>query len=115
MTRSARIGAGDLDHLVSLEAPVFTPDGFGGEACAWAERFQTWAALFYRAGGEDLEAGVLQGQLSLRCRLRQSGQARQITTDWRLVHRGTIYNVREVDSVTSREWVYLGLEAGVAP
>jgi head-tail adaptor len=114
MSRTARIGAGDLDHLVSLEAPVFTPDGYGGEACTWEVQFQTWAALFYRSGGEGLEAGVLQGQLSLRCRLRQSDAARLVTTDWRLVHRGTVYNVREVDRVTSREWVYLGLEAGVA-
>ena len=48
--------------------------------------------------------------------MRQCAQAREISADWRMrdLRRGAEYNVREVDAITDRAWIFLVVESGVA-
>lgn len=108
--------AGALTERVAFDAPTETADGFGGVETGWAEQFQRRAEFIYQRGGEAVEAARLAGSSIYKVKVRSSTDTRGITTDWRLrdVRRGTAYNIREVDAITQRGWVYLMVEAGVA-
>lgn len=52
----------------------------------------------------------------MKVKLRSSSESRSIEQHWRMrdARRGAIYQVKEVDAVTDRAWVYLVVERGVA-
>lgn len=59
----------------------------------------------------------LAGKSVIKIRMRNDSQTRQITSDWRMrdARRGTVYAIREADTVTDPQWVYLVVVSGVAP
>ena len=59
---------------------------------------------------------MMQGRAIYKVKVRSSTKSRSITTDYRMrdVRRGTEYQIREVDPITDRAWVYLVVESGVA-
>lgn len=108
--------AGRLQDKVSFDAPVAAPDGYGGVESGWAEQFACRAEFIYSRGSEGAEAARLEGRAAYKVRIRQSGAGRTITTGWRLrdARRGTVYNIREVDFITDRAFIWLVAESGVA-
>lgn len=72
-----------------------------------AEIFQAHATIIYQRGDESVQAARLAGRVIYKVRIRQSADARRVTTDWRArdVRRGTEYNITEVDAITDRKWV----------
>lgn len=122
------MNGGRLTERPAFDLPVRTPDGSGGTIRTWSHQCTTWAEFIYGSGSEVMNAARLQGRFTLKVRVRSSADTRRITVEWRMrdprrglpggepgdVLPGTRYNIREVDAVTDRAWVYLVVEAGVA-
>jgi head-tail adaptor len=108
--------AGQLIEKVSIQKPAQSIDNFGGVQDGWEDQFECRAEFIYAGGGETLQAARLEGRGVLKIRIRSFTRSRQIEQDWRLLdaRRNTVYNIREVDSVTDRRWVYILAERGVA-
>lgn len=109
-------GAGKLREGVAFDAPVFDADGIQtgwADASAATER---WAEFIYQRGSESVDAARLSGKAIYKLRIRQSSAARAISTDWRMrdLRRGTEYQLREIDAITDRRWIYIVVESGVA-
>lgn len=124
-----RVGAGRLKELVAFDAPVENPDGGGGVEIGWIEFRSCRAEFIYSRGSEAVEASRLQGRSVYKVKIRDLGTAHQISLFCRMrtVRRGLPdgeghsdplpgerYNVREIDRITTRGWVYLVVESGVA-
>lgn len=110
--------AGRLREKVAFDRLIEVQDGIGGIETRWSEpedAFCCRAQFIYSKGSEVVEAARLQGQATYKIKIRQSAAAREITSDWRMrdVHRGTEYNVIEVDDITDRQWIYLVVQSGV--
>lgn len=105
-----------LVESVAFDEEVETPDGYGGFNRVWTQRHACRAEFIYSRGSEAVNAARLQGRSIYKVRVRQCGASRAITTDYRMrdVRRGTEYQIREVDAVTDRQWVYVVAESGVA-
>lgn len=109
---------------VAFDVQNQTPDGAGGADVEWSESYQCAARLIYSRGSETIEAARLEGRSIFKVKIRSCAASRQIQTDWRMrdLRRGdqngpfpgTRYNIREVDAITDRRWVYLVVESGVA-
>lgn len=110
------MSAGSLRELVSFDAPIAVPDGAGGEETGWREIHSCRAEFIYIRGSEAIEAARLSGRALHKVKIRRCFDACKITTDSRMRDRrqGTVFNVREVDSLTSQTWIYIVAENGVA-
>ena len=109
-------GAGALRHLVAFDAPVRVPDGSGGFDRTWSDGAPMKAELRYDRGAEASQAGRLTGTAVFKVRVRSSAAARAVTADHRMrdLRSSAAYQVREVDAETDRQWVWIGVEGGVA-
>lgn len=109
-------GAGVLRERVAFDVAVETPDGSGGMERTWSEVAERAAEFRYERGREAVQAGGLTGSAVFKVCVRSDEVTRGLTTAHRMrdVRRGVIYNLREVDSITDRAWVWLGVENGVA-
>lgn len=105
-----------LSEKVRFESPALFDDGQGGTINGWTPEFSCRAQFIYARGGESVEAARLQGRSIFKVRIRQCAAASGIQQSWRMVdaRRGTAYNIREIDQISDRQWVYLLVESGVA-
>lgn len=116
----AKRAATDLFHSVAFDARVEenpdSPVDYGNTVSAFREQFKRRAAFVYAGGSESVVAARLEGKGVLKVRVRSDGATRIIQADWRMrdTRTGTIYAIRDVDSVTDRQWVYLVVERGIA-
>lgn len=101
---------------VAFDAPSVQPDGYGGQEAGWTPRGQRPAKFVHVRGNETVDAARLSGQEVYRLCVRQSPMTREIATGWRVrdLNRGTEYNIRSVDAVTDRRFVWMQIESGVA-
>lgn len=110
------MAAGKLRERVafSLKQPV--PDGFGGGDRTWSESDPVWAEFRYEGGREAMQAGGLTGTASFKVRVRGTSATVTVTVQHRMrdVRRNVTYNIREVDAITDRDYVWLVVESGVA-
>ena len=114
-----RGGAGTLKEAVAFDAPLISPDGYGGQNAGFglpANAYECRAEFIYSRGSEAVDAARLAGRAIYKVKIRQSIEARTIKTSWRMrdTHRGVDYNIREIDTITDRRWIYLIAETGVA-
>lgn len=117
---------GDLRRRIAFDARAVTDDGMGNVEGDWVEQFVVWAAVRPRLGGETVTAARLAGRQPMLITVRQSTQAKLITTDWRArdplkapsaksAAEGALYNIRAIAPPNdSRAWLELLCEAGVA-
>lgn len=115
-----------LNESVSFERPITGSDGYGNQVTSgWVAGHVCRAEFIYSRGSEAVDAARLQGRSIFKIRIRQCQAARAITTDWRMVDnrrvtyasgvaQSGVYNIREVDAITDRQWIYIVAEAGVA-
>lgn len=117
-------GAGDLRHRVAFDKRERVNVGGGNWQSNFVEQFQRRAAFVYAGGGESVMAARLEGRGLLKVRVRSCRLTRTITQDWQMrdarsgqfvdgVWTGKTYAIKEVDTETSRLWVYLVVERGV--
>lgn len=112
-------GIGPLRERVAFDEPVSVPDGAGGTESGWSEEpvsIVRSAEFIYQRGGEQVEAARQAGTFTFKVRIRNGSRAQAITPAWRMrdLRRGVVYNVREVDAITQRNWIFLVVEGGVA-
>jgi len=110
--RRSGSGAAALRHRVAFDAPNGEADDFGGTSEAWDEQFRRAAEFIYQSGSEAVQAARLAGRSVFKIKVRSCAATRGISTDWRMrdVRRAAEYEIREVDPVSSRAWVYLVVE-----
>ncbi len=107
-----------LPESVVFDAPTSVPDGFGGTQSGWTvppDSYACRAAFIYQRGSEAVDAARLAGLSIYKVRIRSCNAARDISPAWRMrdARRGTEYNIREVDAITDRHWVWIVVESGV--
>lgn len=104
-----------LAERVAFDAPVQSDDGSGGIEVGWSEVYACRAEFIYSRGSEAVDQARLQGRAFYKVRIRSGAAAKGITTDHRMrdVRRSVTYNIREVDAISDRAWVYIVAESGV--
>lgn len=110
------MSAGKLSERVAFDAEQLTPDGYGGEDRAWVEQHACAAEFRYQRGQEAVAAGGLTGTATFKVKVRSCAASRAITTEYRMrdTRRGISFNIREVDAITDRAFVWIVAENGVA-
>lgn len=108
--------SGDLIEAVAFDLLQETPDGRGGYETTWAEQFTDRAEFRYERGKEAVEAGGLTGSATWKVKLRSHDATRALTTDHQMrdVRRQMSFQVREVDAISDRMYVWLVVETGKA-
>lgn len=102
-----------LREAVAFDRPTQNSGPGGITEDGWVEEYDCRAAFKYQRGSETVEAARLQGRAIYRVKIRQSVQARAITTDWRMrdLRRELTFDLVEVDAITDRRWIYIVAEA----
>lgn len=108
--------SGVLQESVAFDAPTVSTDEYGGQISGWTEQFRDRVQFIYQRGREAENAGRLTGSAVFKVKMRSSTKSREITPDYRMrdVRRGVAFNIREVDAISDRRWVWLMAESGVA-
>lgn len=108
--------AQELSHSVAFDRRDDIDDGYGNTKGEWVEQFAVRAAFRHRGGSEAVSAARLEGRNQLAVYVRASGRTQGIISEWRMrdLRTGTAYDIKIVDAVTDRRWVYLEVTAGSA-
>lgn len=93
-----KLAAGSLLHRVTFQKKTLTQDASGQVLDVWSNYVTVWANVkgFTGSGAinHEMQAGgteVSRGRSSIRIRWRED-----ITADMRVLHRGRIYDIRDV-------------------
>ena len=116
------MAAGKLRDRVALDAPQGAPDAFGGTSKVMTEQFVTYANVIHVSGDEAISAARLAGRAVYKVKLRSNTLTQGIGTGWRMRHLrlgpqngdfpGRPYDIKSVDTITDRAWVWMTVEAG---
>lgn len=87
--------AGDLTKRATFQRPLKDRDADGNPITAYPDAFQVWANLLPLRGGESVMASRMQSRSPAIVTVRASRQARQITSEWRVVIDGRAYEAKE--------------------
>lgn len=103
-------------ETVAFDSPTPAANAYGRAETGWTEVFWSRAEFIYERGREAERAGHLTGSAVFKVKLRSCANARALTTDYRMrdVNNGVAYNVREVDAISDRRFVWIVVESGVA-
>jgi len=112
MARVRNIGAGAMTERVAFDQPSGGTDAFGGTTEAWTETHVCNAQWLYGKGDESVQAAREAGRKGYKLKVRSSTKTRAVNEDYRLrdLRRGTAWNIREVDAITDKAWVYIVVE-----
>ncbi|MFS4583751.1 head-tail adaptor protein [Phaeobacter sp. C3_T13_0] len=132
MARSNKARNGQIARMrirVAFDRPERgEPGEYGGYDTSFAEMRTCRAEVIYMRGSEAVEAARLQGRAVFKVKIRKMGSAADINSDWRMRTVGTglpdgngpdddlpgaRYNVREVDALSDKKWVYLIVESAL--
>lgn len=85
--------AGKLNERVQIERPAVERDDFGANIKTWQPVGEVWANVRYERGAEFQRnrADLRTVSVSVRVRFR-----RDISADWRVIHRGRIFAISAV-------------------
>jgi len=89
-----RIKAGDLRHEVVLQRPVDDVNEKGRRITAWEDAATVKAGKADVSGREFYQAQAFHAEDVVTFTLRWR---EDVTADWRLVHRGAVYGILEVN------------------
>jgi len=110
------LSAGTLSERAAFDELVLTDDAHGGQERGWVERHVCAAEFRYQRGAEAEVAGTLTGTARFKVKIRSCAVARQITPEWRMrdARSGVMFNIREVDAISDRSFVWIIVDGGVA-
>ena len=106
------LNPGDLRHRLELQEQqaIVSPDGehLGTQ---WVTVAKVWGKVQALSSKELVEAQAKHSEVVARITIR----ARHILPTWRIVHRGTVYNIAgiEPDQNSGIEWMTLRVSAGM--
>jgi SPP1 family predicted phage head-tail adaptor len=103
---------GTLDHRLTVEQMVQTPDGAGGYVLSWQTYLSVWGQIEPSGGRERLAAFALQSSVTHRVIIRrQTG----VTNAMRVKAGGRLFKIRAVEDLGPRgRFLELLCEEGVA-
>jgi SPP1 family predicted phage head-tail adaptor len=100
------IRSGQLNRLVTFQAPVDDSDSFGQSLPFFADRFQAWAALDPYQGHEAAIAKQQRQTLSHKITIRWPGSQYKILPTWRIVYQSNLttryFNIVEIRNIADR-------------
>lgn len=104
---------GKLNKRVTLQAPTVTQGASGGVVKGWSEVATVWAAIRHFSGNERAASSaggqVAEARVEITIRYRAA-----VTPQIRVLHGGTIYNVRHVNNFMEKnESLILTCDTGV--
>ncbi|MBN9674640.1 phage head completion protein [Salipiger bermudensis] len=116
-----------MREAVAFDENVGTTGSLGGTTFAWVERHACRAQWIYQSGNEAVQAARLAGRHVFKIKVRSCASTRAITTAYRMRDTrrglpngvdsdtlpGNRWDVKEVDAITDRQWVYLTVEGEV--
>ncbi len=107
---------GRLIEAVAFDEPVSDSTGDGGTVDGYEEKYACRAGFIYSRGSEAVDAARLEGRAIYKVKIRSSAAARAIRPDWQMrdTRRSVDYNIRGIDAITDRHWIYIVVESGVA-
>ncbi|MBV6637394.1 MAG: phage head closure protein [Mameliella sp.] len=114
--KPSRRGGAALSQRVAFDEPAGTDDGYGGKTPDWAERFRCDAEMRHMGGAEAVRAAREAAVRTFKVRVPACSDLDGLTEAWRMrdVRRGDAYNVRDVDRITDRNWIWLVAEGPLA-
>ena len=77
-------------------------DGGGGATVEWSEHMTVWAQFSPERARERVQAGRLADSMAGVLRIQSSLLAREVSTEFRVVLRGVIYNIRSIGNPDQR-------------
>ena len=104
--------AGRLRHRVAIERIVIDQDPVTGALTeTWTEIAKVWAAVEPLSAREFVQSAAGQSEVTARITIR----TRDIHATDRIIHRGTVYNIRGVlaDKDSGLEYITLPVGTGV--
>lgn len=84
-----------LDTKATFQSPVQSRDEDGQIVQGWTDEFSEWANVIYKRGTESAEQARMLSQRPVVLTIRASQRSRRITSEWRAVIDGRIYDIRE--------------------
>lgn len=106
--------AGDLTKRARFQKPHKDRDEDGNPIIAYPDAFTVWANLRPLRGGESVMGARMQSRSPAILVIRNSRQAREITSEWRAVIDGRIYEAKEDPRATQdRAFLEMLVEAGI--
>ncbi len=106
------LSAGRLRQRVTIQSPVGTPDGGGGNVRTWSSVTTVGAEVLPVNGGEAFRAGIANATQFYRVTIRFR---EDVTPIHRLLWKGTPLNIRTIgDPTNRREELLITAESGVA-
>ncbi|WP_312529933.1 phage head closure protein [Paracoccus sp. (in: a-proteobacteria)] len=87
--------AGDLTKRATFQRPHKEKDADGKVIHTYPEAFTAWVNLKPLRGGESVMASRMQSRSPAIVTFRSSTQARAVTSEWRVVIDGRIYESKE--------------------
>lgn len=106
------LDSGKLRHRVSIERVSLIQDATTGAMVeTWTEIAKVWAAVEPLSAREFVQSAAGQSEVTARITIR----TRDILATDRIIHRGTVYNIRGVlaDKDSGLEYITLPVAAGV--
>lgn len=87
------LNAGDLDQRITIQRRAAGVDALGHEAKGWTDYATVWARVLTTGGREALQAGAVQGEATIECRIRYRADLLHDSTGQRIVWRGIAYDI----------------------
>lgn len=84
-----------LDTMTLFQSPVQSRDEDGQIVQGWADEFSAWANVIYKRGTESAEQARMMSQRPVVLTIRASSLSRRVTSEWRAVIDGRVYDIRE--------------------
>ena len=84
-----------LSDRVTFQSPVQSRDADGQIVQGWRDEFTAWTHVLYKRGTEAAEQARMLSQRPVVFTIRSSSQSRRITSEWRAVMGGRVYDIRE--------------------
>lgn len=77
-------------------------DGFGSITGIWQDQFSAFVSIDFREGKEEVVGGAWYGKKRGILTIRNTSKSREIERTWRLMHRGTVFQIKEPPRTTDR-------------
>lgn len=105
--------AGSLSKRAAFQRPVKIRDEDGNPITSYPTVFEAWVNLKPLRGGESVMAARMQSKAPAIVTFRSSSQARDVTSEWRVVIGGRVYEAKEDPRETQdRAYLEMLIEGG---
>ena len=89
------MNAGHLDQRVTFQEAILIRDPDGMLIQGWQDRFTLWCHVRYLRGSEAVMQARLVSKAPVILTVRASVASRSITSEWRAVIGGAIFDLKE--------------------